>query len=85
MAIEYHWPKRVVLRRIHDRVLKWLESDPSIVTSYHPYTPLHLPDCVFIDTDTAFCSLLESIFSNGLGCYVYADSINSVRVAIRKH
>ena len=83
MAIENNWPKRAELRRFHDRVLRWLEKDHSIVDYYHPFTPLHLPDHVFIDQDLAYSTLLGSIFRHGLEAFVYAQARDSVRIAIQ--
>lgn len=82
-AIEYNWPKKVFVRRFHDRVFRWLMADPNIVDYYHPYTPLHIPDHVFIDSDMSYGALLRSVFSHGLSAYVYATGYNEVRTAIQ--
>lgn len=82
LAIEYNWPKKVFLHRFHDRVYRWLTADPWLIDRYHPYTPLHMPDHVFVDNEISNSVLLGSIFSHSLSAYVYANSISEVRTAI---
>lgn len=83
LAIENNWPKKVFLHRFHDRVYRWLSADPWLVRQYHPYTPLHMPDRVFIDNEISNSVLLGSVFSHNLSAYVYANGINEVRTAIQ--
>lgn len=83
MAIEYNWPKKVFLHRFHDRVYRWLSADPYVVERFHPFTPLHLPDHVFIDSDLSSSVLLRSVFTHNLSAYVYATDVNEVRTAIQ--
>lgn len=83
LAVEYNWPKKVFLHRFHDRVYRWLSAEPWVISQYHPYTPLHLPDRVFIDDEMSHSALLGSVFSHNLGAYVYAIGINEVRTAIQ--
>lgn len=80
MAIEYGWPKKVIIKRFQDRVYKMLSEKPWLIDTYPFCTPLHSPDVCVIRVEVANTSLINHIIEAKLGLFVSPDTEWAVKV-----
>lgn len=83
MAIEYQWPKKVVIKRFQDRLYKMLSQKPYLASMYPFMTPLHSPDTCIIYLDMGFSSLINDIVRAKLDVFVAPDTESTVKVYIK--
>lgn len=83
MAIEYQWPKKVVIKRFQDRLYKMLSKKPYLIDMYPFATPLHSPDACVLYLEMGFSSLINDIVQAKLDVFVAPDTDVSVKVYIK--
>lgn len=83
MAIEYRWPKKVVIKRFQDRLYKMLSKKPYLIDMYPFATPLHAPNTCNLYLDMGFSSLINDIVQAKLDVFVAPDTESTVRVCIK--
>lgn len=83
MAIEYHWPKKVEIKRFQDRLYKMLSEYPFLIEMYTFMTPLYTPDSCVLYLELGYSSLIKDIVQAKLDVFVAPDTEKSVIVYIR--